>query len=809
MNQTIALASSQTDQHVSLAASCQTAIGPFSWCLLPDFQLRTCGFPAELVHGTDRNALKQATQQERLCGEDVNRRTQDLLAGLDTQITGLEPDEQRRERNRLQKMRRRLNAHQALLPNDEEIVAGFDLTPAMTARGKALENWHRAVSVLNQQIENNLSAEINCLVDTVRSGRFEEALFISNPAFHQRICREGGPLDRLAAKDMRHLLTLSRYVRRFCTRNETVAFFGPTTFARLDPTVESAVALAPPKTTRTEVDCSTWVAQGLMERARKATPALARVARQDPLWRRSAKTLCFGLDGRKVDLNDDAVAVWNALEEPRRLSECADLVSSDQARLKKAVLTIAPALRWAPELPSTDLFTLRSLAETLDDPDVSKLYSIANDLETAVWPAVQDTYREAEKLVSALGLGTSRRGGDHYADRTLFNIECTSAYDGNVLIGAPAIASLQRALEGIMPLCVLDGLLSRADARQALRTRLNGQDRPLLEMLHDDTDVRSTRSAALAAALEDLVRATPVVNNTVRLSAQSLGPLLRRFQDTLHKDDLDNDLCLPGIDVLAAGHDLTQPTWVLGEIHDDSSAIFGGSQSRLRQPYGDLYERFAQQLTNLTDVSGMATVLSRRRHKAVTPEMPGLTIEFTGKSGKDSQCRAPIAEVTISANGRHLLYEGKNYHLWPGDLSGVIHVALALPTVKGIRIRTGDATPRIMVGDMVLQRAQWMANIDAKMDLSAVWKWAQVLQHNLGLPRQVYIRHADEPKPIFVDLENPLHLSDLARLPAGQISISEALPNLDQLWWKPGGKAHSSEFRIGTVMQFGDGFAPV
>ncbi|RXT29807.1 hypothetical protein B5P46_01665 [Rhizobium leguminosarum] len=717
-------------------------------------------------------------------------------------VTALTASGRTVERNRLAKARRRVIAGHALTPVDGAVLHALGLDMEEEAWNDAVGRMRSAQHGLDHALELAFDGGIRSLSEAVRRSRLEEALFISNPAFHACLFRPNGPLSRFGRRDIRELLTLSRYLRRFCTRNETVSFFGPVTIARLDPNERRALLVGEPADMRTSIDCSTWVAQSLQERARRRLPPLERSARRDPLWRRDGDILVRQLDNKRLAPGPDGIALWQSLGDLQCLMDCGGALGFGEATLRAALGAIAPALRWGPELPSTELFVLQRLAKEIDDEPTRTLAALGRRLEVESWPTIGQTYREAEQLIEALGITVTRRDGSHYADRTLFNAECAGPYMNRVTIGAGPLARLQEGLSGILPLCLLDGLLRRADARAALRARLDGRSRPLLEMLVDDQDNVSPRSEALSSAMSDLVAAAPCVNGVVRLDPADLQPILAHFHAMLSAEDGSPEICLPGIDVLAAGTDLESAQWVLGEIHDDSSSIFGGSLTRVLDNPQTLYGTFCAELEREFDVSNMATVLSRRRHKAVTPEMPGLSIEFTGRSEKPSELRAPISEVTIDAGGTALTYEGRNYHLWPGDLSGVVHVALALPTVKGVRIDLGDATPRIVIGDMVFQRARWRVEGVSRVPLDQAWRWARSLREDRGLPRRVFVRHHAEPKPIFVDLDDPVHIADLTRIGPGLLSITEALPDVGELWWAPNEQPQSSELRIGCLMCF-------
>ena len=78
-----------------------------------------------------------------------------------------------------------------------------------------------------------------------------------------------------------------------------------------------------------------------------------------------------------------------------------------------------------------------------------------------------------------------------------------------------------------------------------------------------------------------------------------------------------------------------------------------------------------------------------------------------------------------------------------------------------------------------------------------------------GVPRHAFVRCRFQPKPVYVDLESPLTLANLARiwLAAAErdgeervLEISEMLPGPDELWltdeW---GRHYTTEFRMVAV----------
>jgi hypothetical protein len=123
----------------------------------------------------------------------------------------------------------------------------------------------------------------------------------------------------------------------------------------------------------------------------------------------------------------------------------------------------------------------------------------------------------------------------------------------------------------------------------------------------------------------------------------------------------------------------------------------------------------------------------------------------------------------------------------------------------------GTYLPRTTIDRLVLSRESWSLPVSElafseekseHLQFVSARRWARAL----GLPRFVYVKAAIEVKPLYVDLESPLFVRMLARLVrrmkedvAGEttITVTEMLPGLEQLWLPgPDGELYTSELRI-------------
>ncbi len=129
-------------------------------------------------------------------------------------------------------------------------------------------------------------------------------------------------------------------------------------------------------------------------------------------------------------------------------------------------------------------------------------------------------------------------------------------------------------------------------------------------------------------------------------------------------------------------------------------------------------------------------------------------------------------------------------------------------------------TPRLRCGKVVVQRRSWTVRADELIPgnytgvSSTLVLAIEKLRAEKNLPRFVYIRPTEQAlrrsgaegrdkdtKPVFVDLESYLFLEIFYRwlVKAGEIEVSEMLPDPEHLFWKEPDGRHSFELRTLVV----------
>jgi len=125
-------------------------------------------------------------------------------------------------------------------------------------------------------------------------------------------------------------------------------------------------------------------------------------------------------------------------------------------------------------------------------------------------------------------------------------------------------------------------------------------------------------------------------------------------------------------------------------------------------------------------------------------------------------------------------------------------------------------TPRLCCGKVIVQRQSWTVNAEDLIPgnyagvSSQLVRAVEKLRAEKNLPRFVYIRPTEQAlrrsgaegrdkdtKPVFVDLESYLFLEIFHRwlMKAGEIEVTEMLPDPEHLFWKEADGRHSFELR--------------
>ncbi|RCV53977.1 lantibiotic dehydratase [Marinitenerispora sediminis] len=777
--------------------------------LLPWLLVRTPGFPAALLDPVARP--ETLAEADRLADAEarVDRMRAAFLDGTWPTVrerakTAPPPDAPRFRV--LVAAAKRVDRGESVPDRPREALAHYLPDDWAAGWNAAVQARDEAVAAAQATFAGGLAAARGEVAAAFHDTRLRHAVHISNPGFHRTAFGAESTVARLAdprGRDARRALsTAHRYLRRFTTRCETVAFFGPVLFARFAPDLDAPHTVDAPVAERVFVEAGTWLVDRIAADLTQATPVERLRAWRDPMVRPvpGRDEVERVLDGRRVRLPPDLMRFWRAADG-RPVAEIAAEAGLAPERIATEVPRLRPLLRLtAVPVPATELHPLPLLAAA---PVARRLLAVRDRYADLPWPDRRDALEEAESLAASLSGDRARTAGRHYADREVFHEDRSSPLSERVRFGAPALRGVRAALDAVLPLVYLGALLRREDARDAVRAALSDRPAPLLRVVTADLPEHPRRAERLRAALRALVaeRAASPGCRAVHLDSAAVAAVLAPLWE-LVPPDAAGDPCLPSPDLMAVGPDLATATWLLSELHDDCGSIYGGLENPLHSDPAGLWAGYTAAVTARIDPAGVATVVARRRSAHVTPEPPGRSIELSGMSGRDRAETVPIAEVLVPPTGDRVLVDGRPRLLYPGDLDSTAHRALALPALKPVTVDLGAHTPRITVDGVVYQRERWRIRSQTREagDEFGRWRAVQRLRSAHALPRRCYVRHPAEPKPLYVDFADPLAVLDLARLPPGEVTVTEALPAPGELWWRVGGAAQHAELRIGCVV---------
>ncbi len=647
-----------------------------------------------------------------------------------------------------------------------------------------------------------------------------------------------------------------RYWQRYCAKNDTVGFFGPVTWVRIDPSAErSSVSAGPDLLRRRGVFFEYW-----------ALAAYAAVLTADPAIRRwfaPRLRAQLALDGRTLyrpsqppeQLSVAAAAVLAGCDGRRTAIEVAEHLLSDRepvAGLRKEGDVLAQlehlaareVVRWEPDLPigfrSEQVLAQRIAA--IGEPDTRERAQAGFARLTAARDAVAaaagrpDVLRAAldrldEEFVAVTGAAASRRQGETYAGRSVC-VEETER-DLDVVIGAPVLAGLARPLAALLQAARwLSAAVADAytTAFRELYEDLAGGSRhaagvPLGEFWYlahgmvfgigelpvDPVADEFARRWAVLFGLDSLPAGTRRVRRdggelaeaaAAAFPAERPGWRLAR----LHSPDLH--LCASSPDAL----DDDDMFAVLGEMH----AAVPSLDSAIMMLWHPEPDRLRAAMR--ADVGpGQLPPLypsdwPRWGHRTASAlqHPDDYQLGIVPAEGPDPARLLPISAFTVTDRSGDLWAELPDGRRWP-----LMEVFADI-----VSVHTGDAfklfsaaphTPRVTVDRLVVARETWRTTAGATGLAEASGERARYLAARqwraaLDLPDRIFVKLGTETKPVYVDLTSPQHVFSLSGMvcaavrtagPDVDVVVSELLPDPSHAWVPDGqGRRYASELRM-------------
>ncbi|MBB4962604.1 non-ribosomal peptide synthetase [Micromonospora polyrhachis] len=648
-------------------------------------------------------------------------------------------------------------------------------------------------------------------------------------------------------KHRQHETLVASYLQRYCAKNDTIGFFGPVGWARIEPGADIRFDQPPALLAKRTVHLEGWaVVAVLAPYATRLRPWL--VPRRMPFLDLAGTTLRVPL-APPVALTDAEAAVLRACDGIRDAIEVAatviadpasDLRSTREVHQLLAELATAHRIAWQPEVAPHDLAPERSMrARLLRVTDGSVRQPALAALEElcaardALAAAAGDPHRlagamaELETTFTRLaGVPSTRRAGTMYAGRTPVYEECLRA--GTVRVGEESLAGIRGALA-----LVLDSARWFTAAGATLYQRLF-------------TDLYRRRAAELGTEVVPfadfwLLAGEALFHPPARLRTLLTNALHRRWADVLALPPDQRRVRLAAADLApaaTAAFPLGRPGWPTAAQHSPD-LMRAGTEWVLGELHpGVNTMRYATWVAYHPEVETLRGAMTRDLggglvYPAETGQEGGVpTRQSNGLAGPDD-LRLVFAPDSFGHDPRNSLRVGEC------DLVG---------TTSGLRVRSRDGrldlelmhvlgdivgaglsqlfrilppaahSPRVTLDSLVVSRETWtfhaaeLAFADTA-DEALRFHQARAWVGRYDLPRHVFLRCAGERKPVYADLTS-LASIDLvsrsirrARRHGGDeavVSVTEMLPAPDQLWLTGPDGRYTAELRVVAVDGQGD-----
>jgi len=756
------------------------------WTLFPHLVVRTTGFPFDWLERLGCPAATEAAR--RLAAE---RRALEALRAQGPRVK--------------RPPRAVLSALKAGRPVDTDGLATPEVFAEWNARARAVQEAEAAFTAAMARESQDVEAALRALR---AEPRFLEAVASSSPPVARDLLdgRDGARLRRQVAS----------YLQRLCAKNETMSFFGPINYGRVDASAPTGVALrwsGPEVLTGRNTFAASWLVQGLV-RAIAFDPevapwlvlrrkAFAEVpSRKAPPAPESAEAL--------LPLLVEAVDGTRTLAGVASSLGVAPGLAREAARMgcEKGLLTHQLEVPAATHHPVDDLAErvagLPCPAARRHVEGLSALLALMGGYgaaDAAGKMAIQAAFAQRAKaqwdVAPPAQRGPALESHNFYQDRLALREECGG--DLRLDVSGERARELVTRLEPALAWMGEAARRTREAARATVAGLLGARTVPFWKVAaayaERPVPLDTSVSERLAGGVED-----------ASLRCVDLG---RLPPPSLAGDSRALPL-VTSVDLLVGARDMA--AWsqgeyelVMGDVHD--TALVWGWALQFHEARGQVESAMVRALGALSRPVPLVTVLASRRTGLLPSEFPGPVVELGGVSARASAWRLPLDDLFVESDGTQARLVsrrlGSEVCLYNGELESLVHTAFSLPRIRPLRVSLGAHTPRLTLGGVVVQREQWRLAPEereallAGRDDAARLRAAVGIWDARGLPDCVFAKFKDERKPVLLDVRSPPLLRVFLNLleQKEDVVLSEMLPSPAQLWLRGPAGRHTVELR--------------
>jgi hypothetical protein len=827
---------------------------PFEWGIWRWFVLRGAGFPAEQIKRLGQPRCSAEADALISAEEHVQSLLQSAIRILNETMDELRRKGEDRYGATFKNV---LNARRRLA--EGKILREEDFSPEIQRILKEIAETKQECERRNaewvQSFTNCLTDQTETLRDFARNPMFQEAVIWQNrQAFEsavQSVARENVATSR-NQRQRNHEELVANYAQRYCVKNDTIGFFGPVVWGRIEPG-SSVIQLSygPSLTKRRQTYFENWaiekiasslsllngmdwwipprlVPDGVIDNGMLQRPGFSPVALSE-----LEQAILSRCDGKTLPEE-----ILNAIQDDPRFDDCSqpDFKELLKGRADEGDLV----WRFLVPVEVNSEISLRQQLLRVGDVELrttalnalDRLEAARREVEGAASDPIQlnQAMRNVELVFEEITkLPGSRNPGTTYGGRTVVYEDCQR--DAAIQITpellspiVPALSLLLKSLRWFMQSTALEFQCLFAQTYRELAAQSNGAVR--LQDWWNYTEPKLLNASSLRE-IEKLFRrkwdeilSIGQQDSTVHFKSHDLKERVEQLFPELGPGYYPvryfcPDLMLAAEDSEAVRRD--DLLYVLGEVHAGKNTLCHAALVEQHPNLQDLVQAtqwdLASSCFKILNSQADQTTTVRTSEGVLRPKdyFLATTPDAVAPRGCDSH---PISGLVLNERDAAIevvsLADGRRFHI----LEAFSDLLFAFVMNKASWIPPLRHAPRVLIDKLVIHRETWRFRKDEldfamKKDEASRFLGARRWMKSHGLPQKTFVKSALEVKPFYVDLESPVLVEILCRAirrmnssdaEGEELIFSEMLPGPQQLWLQDAkGASYTSELRFAIV----------
>jgi hypothetical protein len=828
---------------------------PFEWGIWRWFVLRGAGFPAEQIKRLAQPRCAAGADALMSAEEHVQSLFQNGIRILNETMDELRHKGEDRYGATFKCM---LNARRGLaegkIPRSQDFSP--EIQPMLDEISEAKQERERLNAEWAQSFTHSLIDQTETLREFACDPTFQEAVIWQNrQAFEtalQSVAREQGAFPR-NQRQRNHEELVANYAQRYCVKNDTIGFFGPVAWGRIE-SGSGMIELShgPSLTKRRQTYFENWaidkIARSLsllegmdwwipprlvpdtfIEKGILQRPGFLPVVLSE--LEQAILSLC---DGKTLPQE-----ILHAIHADPRFEHCSqqDLCGVLKVKADEGVLV----WRFLVPVEVNAEVGLRQQLLRVGDAELSnRALTLLDKIEAARMEAhgaagdpiqlnraIRNVELVFEEITNAPG---NRNPGSTYGGRTVLYEDCQR--DVSIRITAdllspivPALSLLLKSLRWFMRSTALEFQRLFGQTYRELAMRLSSGNVRLQDWWNY-TEPKLLNASSLSE-IEKLFRqkwddmlSIGEQASTVQFASHNLNDKAEPLFPELGGGYYPVRYFCP--DLMLAAQDMEAVRrgdllYVLGEVHAGKNTLCHAALVEQHRNRHDLVEAtqwdLASSCFKILNTQADQTTTVRTSEGVLRPRdyFLATTPDAVAPSGYDSH---PISGLVLNERDGAIevvsLADGRRFHI----LEAFSDLLFAFVMNKASWIPPLRHAPRVLIDKLVIHRETWRfgkneLDFAAKKDEASRFLGARRWMKSHGLPQKAFVKSALEVKPFYVDLESPVLVEIFCRAirrmkssnaEGEQLIFSEMLPGPRQLWLHDAkGAAYTSELRFAIV----------